>query len=65
MKDFFNIRQELTEAKVTVAKLRPGLKLNVFHSGASARNYGVKDENVYGGWEGVFQSSKLHEWINF
>jgi len=49
MKDFFNIRQELTEAKVTVAKLRPGLKLNVFHSGASARNYGVKDENVYGG----------------
>jgi hypothetical protein len=49
MKDYFELRQELNEAKVTVAKLKPGMKLNVFHSGASARNYGVNGENVYGG----------------
>jgi hypothetical protein len=50
MKDFFEIREDqLNEAKVTVAKLKPGMKLNVFHKGASARNYGVNGENVYGG----------------
>ena len=42
-------QQQLSEAKVSVAKLKPGLKVNVFHSGPSARNYGIKDENVYGG----------------
>lgn len=49
MKDFFELRGILTEAKVTVAKLKPGMKLNVFHSGSSARNYGVSGVNVYGG----------------
>lgn len=49
MKDFFKFRETLTEAKVTVAKLKPGLKVNVFFSGSSARNYGVSGENVYGG----------------
>lgn len=49
MKDFFKLRETLTEAKVTVAKLKPGMKLNVFHSGASARNYGVNGVNVYDG----------------
>jgi len=47
--DYFELKKELTEAKETVAKLKPGMKLNVFHSGASARNYGVNGENVYGG----------------
>ena len=49
MKDYFKLRDNLSEAKVTVAKLKPGLKVNVIHSGASARNYGVSGENVYGG----------------
>ena len=53
MKDFFKLRsesyQQLSEAKVSVAKLKPGMKLNVFHRGASARNYGVNGVNVYGG----------------
>ena len=49
MKDFFDLRNQLTEAKVSVAKLKPGLKVNVIHSGASARNYGVSGANVYGG----------------
>ena len=49
MKNYFLLRQELNEAKVSAAKLKPGMKLNVFHHGASARNYGVNGENVYGG----------------
>lgn len=49
MKDYFALRQELNEAKVSVAKLKPGLKVNVIHTGASARNYGVSGVNVYSG----------------
>ena len=52
MKSYFELKesiQELQEAKVSMAKLKPGLKVNVIHSGASARNYGVSGENVYGG----------------
>ena len=48
MKNFKQYTQ-LNEAKVTMSKLKPGLKVNVIHSGRSARNYGVKDENVYQG----------------
>tara|TARA_B100000963_G_scaffold345714_1_gene350104 strand:+ start:831 stop:1319 length:489 start_codon:yes stop_codon:yes gene_type:complete len=40
---------QLNEAKVTMSKLKPGLKVDVIHSGRSARNYGVRDENVYQG----------------
>jgi len=50
--DYFEFREEqriLSEGKVTMSKLKPGLKIDVIHSGRSARNYGVKDENVYGG----------------
>tara|TARA_B100000927_G_scaffold277994_1_gene260157 strand:+ start:1749 stop:2243 length:495 start_codon:yes stop_codon:yes gene_type:complete len=40
---------QLNEAKVSISKLAAGMKVNVIHSGRSARNYGIKDENVYGG----------------
>ena len=49
MKDFFKFREELNEGKVSVAKLKAGLKLNVVHSGRSAKNYGVSGQDVYGG----------------
>ena len=52
MKSYFELKegiQELNEAKVSMAKLKPGMKLNVIHDGKSARNYGVNGENVYGG----------------
>tara|TARA_A100001011_G_C14073217_1_gene741194 strand:- start:196 stop:684 length:489 start_codon:yes stop_codon:yes gene_type:complete len=39
----------LTEAKVSIAKLSAGMKVNVIHTGRSARSYGIKDQNVYGG----------------
>ena len=39
----------ITEAKVSMAKLSAGMKVDVIHTGRSARNYGIKDENVYGG----------------
>ena len=49
MKDFFKFRQELTEGRVTMAKLKPGMKVSVIHKGRSAKNYGVDGEDVYGG----------------
>jgi len=49
MKDYFQLRDYLPEGKVSIAKLRPGLKVNLLWSGPSARNYGIKDDNVYGG----------------
>ena len=49
MKTYFELKKELTEAKVSIAKLRPGLKVNVIHTGRSAQNYGVSGQNVYGG----------------
>ena len=48
MKSFKEFGQ-LNEARITMAKLRPGLKLSVFHKGRSAKNYGVDGEDVYGG----------------
>ena len=50
--DYFKFKEEmvaLNEGKVTMSKLKPNLKVNVIHTGRSARNYGIKDENVYGG----------------
>lgn len=41
--------QFITEAKVTVAKLRPGMVLDVIHHGRSAKQMGVAGENVFGG----------------
>ena len=52
MKNYFTFKEEvqqINEGKVTMAKLKPGMKLNVIHKGRSARNYGVMGENVYGG----------------
>lgn len=50
MKDFFEIREDqLNEAKVTMAKLKPGMKVHVTFKGPSARNYGVNGQSVYGG----------------
>lgn len=49
MKDFFKFREELNEGKVSVAKLKAGLKLNVIHAGRSAKNFGISGEDVYGG----------------
>ena len=49
MKDFFKFRQELTEGRVTMAKLKPGMKVSVIHKGRSAKNYGVDGQDVYGG----------------
>lgn len=42
-------KQHLNEAKVTVAKLRPGMVLDVIHHGRSAKQMGVAGENVFGG----------------
>ena len=39
----------LSEGKVTIANLKAGMKLNVIHQGRSAKQFGIKDENVYGG----------------
>ena len=50
--DYFEFKKnviELNEAKVTMSKLKPGLRVDVIHAGRSARNYGVKDQNVYQG----------------
>ena len=49
MKTYFELKKELTEAKVSIAKLRPELKVNVIHKGRSARNFGISGQNVYGG----------------
>lgn len=52
MKNFFNLRgeiQELTEGKVSMAKLKVGMKVSVIHKGRSAKNYGVDGQDVYGG----------------
>lgn len=48
--DFFQAREKfLTEGKVSITKLTAGMTVNVIHTGRSAKNFGVKDENVYGG----------------
>ena len=39
----------LSEGKVSMANLKAGMKLNVIHQGRSARQFGIRDENVYGG----------------
>ena len=39
----------ITEAKVSMAKLKAGMKVSVIHFGRSAKNFGVQDEDVYGG----------------
>lgn len=52
MKTYFELKEELqnlSEGKVSMAKLSPGMKFNVIHSGRSARNYGVNGQDVYGG----------------
>ena len=49
MKDYFELRQELNEAKISLAKLSAGMKVNIIHDGRSAKQFGIKDENVYGG----------------
>ena len=48
MKNFKDLRA-LTEGKVTMARLKPGLKVNVIHKGRSAKNFGVDGQDVYGG----------------
>lgn len=40
---------QFNEAKVTMAKLKPGMTFDVIHKGRSARNFGVNGQNVYGG----------------
>lgn len=48
--DYFELREKfLTEGKVSITKLKKGMKVNVIHSGRDAKNYGIKDVNVYGG----------------
>ena len=47
--EFRNEQRFLAEGKVSMAKLKAGMKVNVIHSGRSAKNYGIKDQNVYGG----------------
>lgn len=52
MKYFGQAREEiryLAEGKVSMAKLKAGLKLNVIHKGRSAKNFGVDGGDVYGG----------------
>ena len=49
MKNFKEVRQQINEAKISMGKLAAGQKLNVIHHGRSAGNYGVRNENVYGG----------------
>ena len=49
MKNYFQLRQELFEAKVSIAKLSAGMKVNIIHDGKSAKNFGIQDENVYKG----------------
>ena len=51
MKYFGQTRESLkylAEGKVSMAKLKAGLKFNVIHKGRSAKNFGVDGENVYG-----------------
>ena len=51
MKYFGQTRENLkylAEGKVSMAKLKAGLKVNVIHKGRSAKNFGVDGENVYG-----------------
>lgn len=43
-----NNLKNLSEGKVSMAKLKAGLKVNVIHKGRSAKNFGVDGENVYG-----------------
>jgi len=49
MKDYFQLRDNLSEAKVTFGKMKPGLKVNMIWHGPSARNYGIKGDNIFGG----------------
>ena len=49
MKTFNQMRETLAEAKVSMTKLKAGMTLNVVHAGRSASNYGVRDQDVYGG----------------
>ena len=52
MKYFGEFRDDvkyLSEGKVSMAKLKAGLKLRVIHKGRSAKNFGVDGEDVYGG----------------
>ena len=52
MKYFREIRedfQNLAEGKVSMAKLKAGMKVTVIHTGRSAKNYGVTNQDVYGG----------------
>jgi len=44
-----SFKQHLKEAKVTVAKLRGGMVVDVIHSGRSAKQYGIAGDNVFGG----------------
>ena len=43
-----NNLKNLSEGKVSMAKLKAGLKVNVIHKGRSAKNFGVDGQNVYG-----------------
>lgn len=45
----FNTYIQLDEAKVNVAKLRPGMTVNITHYGRSAKMYKVDGDNVFGG----------------
>jgi hypothetical protein len=45
----FNQYIQLDEATVSVAKLRPGMAVNVTHFGRSAKIYKVDGQNVFGG----------------
>ena len=45
----FNTYIQLDEATVSVAKLRPGMTVNIIHSGRSAKIYQVDKQNVFGG----------------
>ena len=47
--EFRNEQRFLAEGKVSMSKLKAGMRVNVIHSGRSAKNYGIKDQNVYGG----------------
>ena len=39
----------LTEGKVSMAKLKAGMKVSVIHKGRSAKNFGVDGQDVFGG----------------
>ena len=39
----------ITEGKVSIAKLKAGMKVSVIHKGRSAKNFGVDGQDVFGG----------------